>query len=80
MQAAKTSYDLAEKNLQAQQRKYELGAGQIQFVLQAQTDLALAEQSLVNAQVGNQLAVTAVEHATGDLLTCFHVEISNVAR
>jgi outer membrane protein len=80
MQAAKISYDLSEKNLQAQQRKYELGAGQIQFVLQAQTDLAQAEQSLVNAQVGYQLAVTAVEHSTGGLLDRFHVEIANLAR
>jgi outer membrane protein len=80
MQAAKISYDLSDKNLQSQQRKYELGAGQIQFVLQAQTDLAQAEQSLVNAQVGYQLAVTDVEHATGDLLSRFHVEIGNLAR
>jgi outer membrane protein len=80
MQAAKNSYDLAEKNLQAQQRKYELGAGQIQFVLQAQTELAQAEQSLVSAQVGYQLSVTAVEHATGGLLDRFNVEIANLAR
>ncbi|MDE3137997.1 MAG: TolC family protein, partial [Acidobacteriota bacterium] len=80
MQAAKTSYDIAAKNLQAQQRKYELGAGQIQFVLQAQTDLAQAEQSLVNAQVGYQLAVTAVQHATGGLLDRFNVQIVNLAR
>jgi outer membrane protein len=79
MQAAKISYSLAEKNLQAQQRKYELGAGQIQFVLQAQTELAQAEQSLVNSQVGYQLAVTAVQHATGDLLGRFHVEIQGIA-
>ncbi len=79
-EAAKISYDLAQKNLQAEQRKYELGAGQIQFVLQAQTDLAQAEQSLVNAQVGYQLAVTAVEHATGGLLGRFHVEIGNLTR
>jgi outer membrane protein len=80
MQAAKTSYSLAKKNLQAQQHKYELGAGQIQFVLQAQTELAQAEQSLVNAQVGYRLAVTAVQHATGRLLDRFHVQITNLAR
>lgn len=79
MQAARIYYDLARKNLQVQQRKYELGAGQIQFVLQAQTDLAQAEQSLGNAQVGYQLAVTAVQLATGGLLARFHVEISNLA-
>jgi len=79
-EAAKISYNLAQKNLQAEQHKYELGAGQIQFVLQAQTELAQAEQSLVDAQVGYQLAVTAVEHATGGLLDRFHVEIAGLAR
>ena len=79
-EAAKISYNLAQKNLQAEQHKYELGAGQIQFVLQAQTELAQAEQRLVEAQVGYQLAVTAVEHATGGLLDRFHVEIATLAR
>ena len=79
-EAAKISYNLAQKNLQAEQHKYELGAGQIQFVLQAQTELAQAEQSMVDAQVGYQLAVTAVEHATGGLLDRFHVEIATLAR
>lgn len=78
MQAAKVSYNLAEKNLQAQQRKLELGGGQIQFVLQAQTALAEAEQSVVSSEVGYRLAVTAVEHATGGLLSRFHVQIAGL--
>ena len=75
MEAAKVALDLAEKNLQAEQRKYELGVDTIFFVLEAQTELAQAEQSLVQAQINYQLAVAAVDHSTGDLLDHHHVQI-----
>jgi len=78
LEAAKISRDLAQKNLEAEQRKYELGSEQIQFVLQAQTDLATAESGLVQAQVGYQMAVAALDHATGDLLDHQHVQLSNL--
>jgi len=75
LEAAKISRDLAQKNLEAERRKYELGSEQIQFVLQAQTDLATAESGLVQAEVGYQVAVAAVDHATGGLLDRHHVQI-----
>jgi len=75
LEAAKISRDLAQKNLEAEQRKYELGTEQIQFVLQAQTDLATAESGLVQAEVGYQVAVAAVDHATGELLDHHHIQI-----
>jgi len=75
VEAAKVALDLAQKNLHAEERKYELGAQTVFFVLEAQTELAQAEQSLVQAQIGYQLAVAAVDHATGDLLTHHHVQI-----
>jgi outer membrane protein len=74
--ATETARDLAEKNVEAQQRKYELGSGLIFLVLQAQTQLAQAEQSLVQAQVNYQLAVAAIEHATGALLDHYQVQIT----
>lgn len=80
MEAAKIAYDLDQKNLEAQQRKYELGAGQIQFVLQAQTALAQAEQSMVTSEIGYQNAVTSVERATGDLLARYQVQIAALTR
>jgi outer membrane protein len=80
MEAAKISRDLAQKNLEAEQRKYELGSEQIQFVLQAQTDLATAESGLVQAEVGYQVAVAAVDHATGDLLDHQRVQISSLTQ
>ena len=80
MEASKISYKLAQKNLAAEQRKYELGAEQIFFVLEAQTELAQAEQSLVESEVSYQLAVTAVEHATGGLLSQYNVQIRGLER
>jgi len=75
MEAAKVAVDLARETLHADERKYELGTEQIFFVLDAQTQLALAELSLIQSQVNFQLAVTQVDHATGDLLEHHHVQI-----
>jgi len=64
----------------AEQRKYELGNGTIFLVLEAQTELAAAQQSLLQAEVGYQLAVVALDHATGDLLVPYHVQIAELTR
>jgi len=73
--AARIARDLSQKNLDAQQKKYDLGAVTIFFVLDAQTQLATAEQNLVNAEISYQLAVTFVDYATGGLLDRYHVQI-----
>jgi outer membrane protein len=73
--AGRIARDLAQKNLEAEQRKYELGAQTIFFVLDAQTQLQQAESSLVQSLISYQRAVTAVEHATGELLERFRVQI-----
>jgi outer membrane protein len=78
--AGKTALDLAQKALVAEQRKYELGAETIFFVLDAQTRLAEAELSLLQAQVGYQIAVAAVDHATGGLLQPYHVQIAELSQ
>jgi outer membrane protein TolC len=75
MEAAKVAEDLARETLHADERKYELGAETVFFVLDAQNQLTQAEQSLIRAQVNFQLAVAAVDHATGDLLDHHHVQI-----
>jgi outer membrane protein len=80
MEAAKVAVDLARETLHADERKYELGAEQIFFVLDAQTQLALAELSLIQSQVNYQLAVTQVDHATGDLLEHHHVQVVEPAK
>jgi len=76
--AGKNALDLAKKTMAAEQRKYELGSGTIFLVLEAQTEVAAAEQSLLQAEVGYRLAVAAVDHATGELLEPYHVQIAEL--
>ncbi|MCI0419382.1 MAG: TolC family protein, partial [Acidobacteria bacterium] len=76
MSASRIARDLAQKNLEAEQRKYELGVQTIFFVLEAQTQLAQAELSLVQGQLGYQRALSAVQTATGELLERHRVEIN----
>ena len=76
--AGKEALDLAKKNTAAEQRKYELSQGTIFLVLEAQTEEATAQQTLLQAQVGYQLAVAGLDHATGELLEPYHVQIAEL--
>src|SRR5882757_1207902 len=76
MEAAKIAVDLGRETLHADERKYELGAEPVFFVLDAQTQLARAELNLIQAQVNFQIAVAQLDHATGDLLEHHHVQIA----
>ena len=78
--ASKQALDLAQKNLAAEQRKHQLGSETIFFVLEAQTELAQAESGLLQAQVSYQLAVAAVDHATGGLLDPYRVTITDLTK
>ena len=69
---------LKEQTFAGTQRKYELGSGTIFFVLEAQTELASAQQSLLQSQVGYQMAIASVDHATGELLEPYHVQIAEL--
>jgi outer membrane protein len=76
--AGKEALDLAKKNTAAEQRKYELGQGTIFLVLEAQTEEATAEQTLLQAEVGYQIAIASVDHATGEILEPYHVQIADL--
>jgi outer membrane protein len=80
MEAAKVATDLARDTLHADERKYELGAEPVFFVLDAQTQLAQAELNLIQSQVNFQLAVAQLDHATGNLLDHHHVQIVEAAK
>ena len=80
IEAAKVAVDLARESLHADERKYELGAETVFFVLDAQTQLAQAELNLIQAQVNFQLAVAQLDHATGDLLDHHHVQITEPSK
>jgi outer membrane protein len=76
--AGKESLDLAKKTMAASQRKYELGSETIFLVLEAQTEFASAELSLLQAEVNYQLSVAGLDHATGELLGPYHVQIAEL--
>lgn len=78
--AGTVSFDLAQKTLNSEQRKFELGAETNFFVLDAQTKLAQAELVLLQTQVSYRIALAAVGHSTGDLLSPYHVQITELSK
>ncbi|MBI3403878.1 MAG: TolC family protein [Acidobacteria bacterium] len=66
--ASKIARDLAQKNLEAEQRKYD----------DAQTQLAQAEQALLQSEVSYQRSLASLDRATGTLLDRQQVQISDV--
>jgi outer membrane protein TolC len=78
--ASREALELSRKNLAAEQRKNELGSDTIFFVLEAQTEVAQAESSVLQSEVAYQLAVAAIQHATGKLLEPHHVLIQDLTR
>ncbi len=60
--------DLAQKQLDAEQKKYDLGTTVIYFVLDAQTRLVNAEADLVNQSVAYRRNLLNFLNATGELL------------
>jgi outer membrane protein len=78
--AGREALDLANKTMAAEQRKYDLGSSTIFLVLEAQTEVAAAQQTLLQAEVGYQLALATVDHATGELLEPYHVQIAELSQ
>ena len=78
--ASREALESSRKNLAAEQRKNELGSETIFFVLEAQTEVAQAESNVLQAEVSYQLAVAAIQHATGGLLEPHHVLIQEMTR
>jgi outer membrane protein TolC len=78
--AGTASFDLAQKSLTSDQRKYELGAETNFFVLDSQTKLAQAELVLLQTQINYQIALASVGHATGDLFSPYQVRIANLSK
>jgi outer membrane protein TolC len=78
LDATRVAYDLSRKSLEAEERKYQLGAETIFFVLQAQTVLASAEGAVLQAEISYQLARAAVDHATGMLLDHYKIEVQKI--
>ena len=65
---AAVARDLAQKQLDAEQKKYDLGTSVIFFVLDAQTRLVNAEAQLVNTTIQFRRNQITLLRVTGDLL------------
>lgn len=76
--ASKLSLDLAQKNLAAEQRKFELGSQTIFFVLEAQSQVALAQLNVLQAEVGYQISLAQIEHANGQLLQPWNIVLAPI--
>ncbi len=68
IEAATIARDLAKKNVDAEQQKYELGTITAFELLDSQTQLAASESALLNAYVGYQQAFVSYQRATSTLL------------
>ncbi len=80
LKAARSSYSLAQKSLQADQQKYELGAETNFFVLDSQSKLAQAESVLVQTEISYQVALASLSYATGDILTPWNLQIQSLSK
>jgi outer membrane protein len=79
-QAAQKSRILQEQNLDAEQKKYALGASTIFFVIQAQRDLAQAQAAEVGALTAYNRARVSLHRATGQILEVHNVSVDEAAK
>jgi outer membrane protein TolC len=75
--AAKSAVALARESLDAEQKKYALGASTNTLVLQAQRDLTQAESNLVTANAAYEKARVDLDRATGLTLTNLGIDIAD---
>ena len=79
-QAAQKSRVLQEQTLDAEQKKYALGASTIFFVIQAQRDLAQAQAVEVAALSTYNRARVSLDQATGQILTTYNVSVDEAMK
>ena len=79
-QASTKARLLAEQTLDAEQKKYALGASTIFFVIQYQRDLAVARSNEVAAQAQYAKAKVQLDVATGDTLDRYNVQIDEAVK
>ena len=78
--AAQVARELAEERLNAEQRKFRLGASAIRFVLQEQRNLTQAQTSEITALVDYVKAVVAYDQAIGRTLERNNIQIEQQLR
>ena len=78
IEAATRTRELQEKTLDAENKKYQLGASTIRFVLQEQTNLAIDQDSEIRAMVDYAKSKIALAQAEGLLFRTYGVQIEDV--
>ncbi len=79
-QAAYKSRILQEQTLDAEQKKYALGASTIYFVIQAQRDLATAQGAEVTALSNYSRARVEMDRATGQTIFANNIQVDEAVR
>jgi len=77
VEAAGSARQLASESLDAEQKKYALGASTNTLVLQAQRDLAQAESGVVTAMAAYEKSKVELDRVMGLTLTHNGIEISD---
>jgi outer membrane protein TolC len=77
IQAGVKAVRLAQKTLDAEQKKFQLGESTVFLVIQAQRDLATAEGNEVKARSTYAKALTQFQQVTATILTEHHVELND---
>lgn len=75
--AAVKGRELARQSLDAEQKKYTLGASTTYNVLQMQRDLATAESNLITAMAAYEQSKVELDRATGLTLTHLGIELAD---
>ncbi|MFZ3263818.1 MAG: TolC family protein [Terriglobales bacterium] len=78
--SAQAAVDLARQSLDAEQKKYALGASTSTLVLQYQSGMTGAEVTLVSAQAAYEKAQVELDRATGLLLEHSNIQIADAER
>jgi outer membrane protein TolC len=78
--SAQAAVDLGRQSLDAEQKKYALGASTTTLVLQNQSVLAQAESTLVSAMAAYEKAQVELDRATGLLLDHAGIMIADAER
>jgi outer membrane protein TolC len=77
IEAAVKAVLLAQKTLDAEQKKFQLGESTVFLVIQAQRDLATAKGNEVKARSTYAKAITQFRQATGTILADYHIELND---
>lgn len=77
IEAARTARELAQKSLEAEEKKLQAGTSSTFVVLRLQGDLALAESRETNALADYATSVAAYHRVTGRILDAYRIRIAD---